>query len=92
MIQKSIKQMGLLKNAQSSGPTEESVTCVFCETKITSISALRNHVLNEHKPSEDDKSKVNDDLSPQRPLHVIFLQLNASFWNSAIQFRVPCSR
>ena len=62
MIQKSIKQMGLLKNAQSSGPIEESVTCVFCETKITSISAIRNHVLNDHKPTEDEKGKDDDDF------------------------------
>ena len=55
--------MGLFENAKSGEPTEESQTCVFCETKFTSNGALRNHVLNYHKPkaTEDEKGKGGDD-------------------------------
>ena len=53
--------MGLFENVEPVEPTEESETCVFCETKFTSNGALRNHVLNDHKPTEDEKGKGGDD-------------------------------
>ena len=59
--------MGLFENARSctQRPTEESEICVFCETKLASIDALRNHVLTDHKPAETEKGKEDNDCQQE---------------------------
>ena len=54
--------MGLFENAESGEPTEKCEICVFCGAKFVSNGTLRNHVLNYHKPTEDEKGKVQQEL------------------------------